>query len=234
MSAEADRTSRRGNGHRTPHAVTRKGADMVNPKNTARRRPAPPASRKAFAPAPEVQAWIAAEILDSSGSLYNADHGHLVDADLAFLWARDPFVRQARTVVGQAEEVMFRAGGWQKQRQEEQFFEWFGRIPAFLITLCAAYAEECSDIEWCALVEHELYHLGHKHGVFGEPLFTRDGKPKIGIRGHDVEEFVGVVARYGAPETGAVRAMAKAVMAQPSVGAAAVSAACGTCMLRAA
>ena len=37
-------------------------------------------------------------------------------------------------MLGQAEQVMFRVGGWQKVRQEQKRVEWLGRVPAFLIT----------------------------------------------------------------------------------------------------
>ncbi|MDV6320963.1 putative metallopeptidase, partial [Chromohalobacter sp. HP20-39] len=81
--------------------------------------------------------------------------------------------------------------------QEQQLAEWFGRVPAWLITLDAEYCANCSDAEFCALVEHELYHIGQETDAFGAPAFTKDGLPKLFLRGHDVEEFVGVVRRYG-------------------------------------
>ncbi len=38
---------------------------------------------------------------------------------------------------------------------EQQMNQWFGRIPKFISTLAADYCSQCSDIEFCALVEHE-------------------------------------------------------------------------------
>jgi hypothetical protein len=140
-----------------------------------------------------------------------------------------------RRVVGQCEEVMIRAGGWQKARQEQQLYEWFGRVPAFLITLDAQYARDCGDLEWCALVEHELYHVGHRLDEFGEPAFTKDGLPKLGIRGHDVEEFTGIVRRYGIGAAAGDTAKLVAAAQRPAeIGQVAIAQACGTCMLRAA
>lgn len=140
-----------------------------------------------------------------------------------------------RAVIGQAEEVTIRAGGWQKARQEQQMEEWFGRVPSYLITFDAAYCLDCSDADWCALVEHEMYHLAHKLDEFGVPAFTKDGRPKIGIRGHDVEEFVGVVRRYGVGDPGgAIAKLARAAGAPPEVSKANIAGACGTCLLRAA
>ncbi len=43
-------------------------------------------------------------------------------------------------LLGQCEEVTFRAGAWQKGRQEQQMRDWFGNVPDFLITLDADYS----------------------------------------------------------------------------------------------
>jgi hypothetical protein len=61
---------------------------------------------------------------------------------------------------------MFRAGGWQKARQEQQMREWFGDEPTYLIT-------QATD-------------------EYGAPKFSQDDLPKLYLSGHDVEEFVGV------------------------------------------
>ena len=198
-------------------------------KGPALMRPAPPEQLDRFLPAPELLAWVEQTILASRGPLHNPDHAHLVDADLAILWAPAAFEKAGRTVLGQAEQVMFRAGGWQKARQEQQMIEWFGGVPAFLITLAADYCVICSDAEFCALVEHELYHVGHARDPFGAPAFDKEGRPKLRIVGHDVEEFVGVVARYG--PTTEVRRLAAAAGAAPAVPRLDIARACGCCLL---
>ncbi|MBY4726616.1 MULTISPECIES: putative metallopeptidase [Burkholderia] len=186
-------------------------------------------------PADGVNDWVHHTFLRDGAPLHNGDHAHLVDADVAYLWAAVENVRQMRRVVGQCEEVMIRAGGWQRARQEQQLCEWFGRVPAFLITLDAHYARECSDMEWCALVEHELYHIGQRDDGFGAPAFTKDGMPKLGIRGHDVEEFVGIVRRYGVGGgAGDTAKLVDAARRAPEVGHVDIARACGTCILRAA
>ncbi|WP_148716477.1 putative metallopeptidase [Chitinolyticbacter meiyuanensis] len=187
---------------------------------------------KSYIPAPEVLAWVKEHILDEDGDLYNEDHAHLVEANIAFLWASSAFTKAGHTVVGQAEEVMFRCGPWQRGRQEQQMTEWFGYVPDFLITLAASYCEQCSDAEFCALVEHELYHLGHALDDFGQPKFTKEGLPKIAIRGHDVEEFTGVVRRYGA--SAEVQDLLDAAKGRPEVSQINVARACGTCLLKSA
>ncbi|MBO1013488.1 hypothetical protein IPU70_08010 [Achromobacter sp. SD115] len=197
-------------------------------KRPALMRPAPPEQLDRFQPAPELLAWVEQTILASCGALHNPDHTHLVDADLAFLWAPTAFEKAGRTVLGQAEQVMFRAGGWQKARQEQQMIEWFGRVPEFLITLAADYCGICTDTEFCALVEHELYHVGQRNDEFGAPAFDKEGRPKLRIVGHDVEEFVGVVARYG-PSTD-VQRLAAAASAVPTVLRLDIARACGCCL----
>jgi hypothetical protein len=130
---------------------------------------------------------------------------------------------------------MFRDSGWQRGRKEQQFQEWFGRIPEFLITLDADYARQASDLEWCALVEHELYHIGQRTDDYGQPAFSKDGRPKLGIRGHDVEEFVGIVRRYGVGgAAGDTATLVEAANRAPEVGSVSIAHACGTCILRAA
>ncbi|MGZ8132448.1 putative metallopeptidase [Bordetella bronchiseptica] len=70
-----------------------------------------------------------------------------------------------------------------------------------------------------------LPHLSDKHG---SPAFGQDGLLKLGLRGHDVEEFIGVVARYGqSPE---VARMIEAAKGSSQVGAASIAHACGTCL----
>lgn len=215
------------------------------PPPRATRQPMPPATLGQmedgdlapvlFLPAPEVRDWLLATFVEEGAPLHNPDHAHLRTADIEVLWAASGFARQGRVIVGTAEQVTFRAGGWVKERQEFQMLQWFGRIPQFLITLDGAYAREASDAEFCALVEHEMYHLGHKLDDFGEPAFDKEGNPKIAIRGHDVEEFVGVVSRYGVGHPdGKLAQMVAAANAGPTVRPLRIAQACGTCLLKAA
>jgi hypothetical protein len=111
--------------------------------------------------------------------------------------------------------------------------EWFGAMPDFLLTFSAPAAHDMDDASFCALVEHELYHCAQKMDQYGMPKFKEDGSPSFAIRGHDVEEFVGVVARYGAIDPG-VAAMVEVAGRQPLMRAASIAGACGTCGLKAA
>jgi len=183
-------------------------------------------------PASDVWGWIQREILAETGSIHNEDHAHLIDANIGVLWASSGFTKKGRVVLGQAEQVMFRAGGWQKARQEQQIRDWFGDVPEYLITLAADYCAQCTDAEFCALVEHELYHIAQATDQYGAPKFTQEGLPKLQMRGHDVEEFVGVVRRYGAGED--VQQLIEAASRPPEVAKINISRACGTCLLKSA
>lgn len=182
-------------------------------------------------PATGVWQWVQSNIISESGHLHNHDHIHLADADISFLWAAHPFSKKGRTVLGQAEEVMFRAGGWQKSRMEQQMYEWFGHKPDYIITLAADFCLQCSDLEFCALIEHELYHIAQEVDEFGAPKFYREsGLPKLCMRGHDVEEFIGVVRRYGASAD--VQELIDAATQPAEVAKINIARACGTCLMK--
>lgn len=181
-------------------------------------------------PANDVHDWISDNIISESGYLHNPDHEHLAEADIAFMWASSAFEKKGRVVLGQCEEVMMRAGGWQKARMEQQMYEWFGRVPQFIITLAADYCAECSDLDFCALLEHELYHITQAVDMFGAPKFNKEGRPVLKLRGHDVEEFVGVVRRYGASRE--VQELVDAANKPAEIAHLDVARACGTCVLR--
>lgn len=200
-------------------------------------RPIPPAELLespflVLRPAPEVWEWIQQKVLAETSSIHNPEHAHLIDANIGVLWASSGFAKQGRVVLGQAEQVMFRAGGWQKARQEQQIRDWFGEVPDYLITLAADYCAECTDAEFCALVEHELYHIAQATDQYGAPKFTQEGLPKLQMRSHDVEEFVGVVRRYGPSHD--VQQLIDAASRPPEVAKINIARACGTCLLKSA
>lgn len=203
---------------------------------TDKQRPLPPidlieAEEIRFEPAPDLIEWARETFIAEDASLRNEDHHHLNSAVLAALWTNVPNGRAGRRIVGQCEMSLPPAGKWLRGRIERQLLDWFGAVPDFLLTFDAGYAAECSDAEFCALVEHELYHCGQERDVFGAPKFRKTGLPAFAIRGHDVEEFVGVVRRYGADASG-VRAMVDAANKGPEVANVHIAQACGTCRLR--
>jgi hypothetical protein len=204
-------------------------------------RPMPPADfgqgidGPLITPALGLREWIIQTFVEEDGRLHNPDHKHVLWADMECLWAASGYPKQGRTVIGLTEQVTFRVSGWQRWRQEQQLVEWFGRVPDWIITLDASFSREAGDAEFCALVEHELSHIGHKTDEFGAPAFTQEGLPKLFLRGHDFEEFVGVVERYGVGDpNGPLARAVRAAQRTPSISAAQLRSACGTCLREAA
>jgi len=206
----------------------------------AARRPRPPASLLdadpeeggIFVPAPEVAVWMQRTFVVSDAPLINTDHEHLEDANIGVLWTNVANSRQGKAIAGTA-ELPYGGNGskWQKARMAFQLREWFGPEPLdFLITLYAFYADECNDPSFCSLAEHEMYHCGQRTDIFGEPAFSKSGLPLYTIRGHDAEEHVGVVRRYGVGAAAAgVKELVAAANSKPLFAEAQVAAACGTC-----
>jgi ribosomal protein S27AE len=203
-------------------------------------RPYPPekllvvGSRVTFIPAPDVAVWAEATFFDETSRIHNPDHEHLADAHIGFLWTIVENTRKGRRVAGQCEEGKPQGamGKWSRARAEQQVIEWFGSTPDFIITLDAEYCAQCGDAEFMALVEHELYHAAQDVDAFGQPKFSKStGRPVFTIRGHDVEQFIGVVRRYGADASG-VRELVNAANRPPEIARAHIDHACGTCNLR--
>lgn len=187
-----------------------------------------------FEPADDLREWIISTFIDGDGELHNPDHAHLSDVTLGVLWTNSVNQKNMRSVIGQAELMPPMAmGKWQRARAIQQIEDWFGDVPDFLLTFHADTAQIMDDASFCALIEHELYHCGQKLDNYGMPKFGADGRPSFAIRGHDVEEFVGVVARYGAKAAG-VEQMIEAANHSPLIGAASITGACGTCLRAAA
>lgn len=185
-----------------------------------------------FEPAVDLLKWVRDTVLNPESPLYNEDHAHLAEADIGILWTNTENSSKGRKVIGTAEEPVFRCSKWQKFRQEMQIIEWFGQIPDFIITLDANYCFECSDIELLSLIEHELYHCAQAVDAFGSPKFNQDtGRPMFCMRGHDVEEFIGVVRRYGVGQPDSPLAqLVLAANRKPEIDTVSISRACGTCM----
>lgn len=202
-------------------------------------RPRPPdslvdgaAADPAFIPAPEVWEWAKASFIVEDAPLLNPVHSHLAYAEIGVLWTNVPNSRHGRPIVGQAE---FKPPGgsmgkWARARAECQLIGWFGTASLdFLITFDAQYAASCSDRAFCAVVEHELGHCGQAKDEFGAPKFNpKTGEPVFAMRGHDIEEFTFIVARYGADAAG-VQAMIEAAKNAPEADDTMIGIACGTC-----
>lgn len=187
-----------------------------------------------FMPDETLREWIMDTFVAEDGPLANPDHFHLADAEIGVLWTNVDNSKNMRVVIGQAELMPPMAmGKWQRARAIAQTEEWFVALPDFLLTFSAPAAASMDDASFCALVEHELYHCAQSRDAYGMPKFKQDGSPSFAIRGHDVEEFVGVVSRYGMIDS-QVAAMVEAANQRPTVALANIRGACGTCALKAA
>lgn len=189
-----------------------------------------------LAPAPDLMNWVITNFLTIGGPLHNPDHDHIAELlhdneeFLACTWASSACMAKKRMVLGQCEKVMFNQGGWKKARQEQQMRDWFGYVPVYLITIDASYCDQATDRDFCALIEHELYHIGVERDQDGEPLYSDiTGLPKHYLAGHDVEEFVGVVKRWGADES--VKRLIEVAKQAPFVSDVNISKCCGTCLI---
>lgn len=184
-----------------------------------------------FSPAPELEAWARANFIDDDGMISNPDHEHLQHATLGFLWTNVANAKKGRVVIGTAEPGAPQGamGKWGRAKAVLQIEEWFGQVPDFIITIDANWWLQASGAEACALIEHELYHCAQATDEFGAPKFNQQtGKPSFTMRGHDVEQFIGVVRRYGADASG-VRELIEAAQAGPTIAAADISQCCGAC-----
>lgn len=176
------------------------------PASAAKPRPRPPEALfdpgqgDQFTAAPEIVEWARWTFINDGAALQNPEHGHLQSASIGALWTNVANSRNGRVIVGQCElGDPMAMGKWGKAKARIQVEHWFGHIPDFILTFDAAYADQCSDIEWCALVEHELLHAAQERDAFGAPKFSPStGKPVWAMRGHDVQEFISIVRRYGA------------------------------------
>lgn len=188
-----------------------------------------------FRPAPELEAWARAAFIDEHGALMNPEHAHLRSAHLGFLWTNVPNGRHMRAIAATCELGKPQGQGrWAKARSAMQIRTWFGAEPDFIITVWTGAWDE-DDWAACALIEHELMHAAQDRDEFGAPKFAKQtGRPVFAIKGHDVEEFVSVVSRYGADAAANVREMVAAANKGPSVAPALMTRACGTCNRKAA
>lgn len=140
-------------------------------------------------------AWHPATIAERV--LRMPEHRHLLEGEATIDWLmrRTEKRRGGRWVLGTAYQP-------QVKGDLSEVFDWlisklFGRMPDFLIVLDEAWWLQANAREREILVFHELAHCVQKEDMYGTPKFDKGGRPVWGLKGHDVEEFTSVVARYG-------------------------------------
>ena len=180
--------------------------------------------------------WVNEHLIDPDGELHNPDHEHLELADIGFLWTDVALERKQRKVIGAAEIPSPRGHPVTKLRARWALEQFDVHQVDFLITLDSVWVDGAFPEQFLALLEHELYHCGQEEDEYGFPRFRKsDGEPIYTIRGHDVEEFVGVVERYGAKASGPeTQRLVEAAQGDPELARADVAHLCGTCQRAAA
>lgn len=160
---------------------------------------------------------------------YNRDHEHLEDASIGYLLTNVENIKGGAWVLGTA-QLGEPSGGtpWAKIKAYQQLDQWFGHIPDFIITLDSVFLNTADPAQICALIEHELYHCSIKKDDIGMPKLDRWGGATWEMRPHDVEEFTGVVGRYGAWKQ-ALHEMKAAFDAEPLFGTVDLGGICGAC-----
>ena len=132
-----------------------------------------------FSYAPEVQA-IGEVLIDEVEA-----HMDLARVRIEYLFIDPAPKSHGRTVWGRAKKVSGLAAFFAAPRRQGL------RTPApfFVVEISHEVWETLNDRQRRALVDHELSHL--------RVTTTDDGELELSTRGHDVEEFAGIVARHG-------------------------------------
>jgi hypothetical protein len=97
-------------------------------------RPQPPAellddfAADAFVPARELGEFVERTLLNEFSPLYNADHVHLIGAEIGYLWTNVANTRQQKSVAATAEipKPPLAGNAWAKAKYRCQMDLWFG------------------------------------------------------------------------------------------------------------
>lgn len=182
-----------------------------------------------FEPCLPLWDWVQGTFILPQAELFNPDHEHLVEATIGFLWCGPENHTKGTLRLGDAQLGLCTSGeAWSIGITNQIRSDWFGCVPDFLIRLDAGFFSICTDAEACAVIEHELYHCAQAMDGEGEPAFDLDGNPRWRIRPHDIEEFAGVIERYGAAATHSER-IKRAFERGPTISPFAIAGVCGTC-----
>ena len=202
-------------------------------------RPEPPdLPEGAFVAAPGLAEWARAAFLTEGGPFWTEEHAHLLEARIVWSWTSAEGRSRGRSVVGEAQLVERRGAQWSKLRDYDRVCGWWrempdyvdGTDPDFLVTLYAPWAQAASDAGFGAVCDHELFHCGQAEDQWGLPRVSQaTGRPAWKIVGHDVEEHVAVVRRWGTRALPDVERMVAAARKPPEIAEADITGACGTC-----
>lgn len=127
-----------------------------------------------------------------------AEHAHLLDleADIQWLFRTEPKVKAGRYIYGTCYTP--KVNGELSDLFDWMLEEMFGAMPDFLVVLDLDTWENWAGTDKREiLVFHELTHAVQAVDKNDAPRFDQEGRPVWAIKGHDIEEFISVVARYG-------------------------------------
>lgn len=178
---------------------------------------------------PELTDHIHNTILSPTHKMFNPVHLHLNELDLGFLFTNIENSTKGQRILGQAKIPGSGGDAWGVGMTNLFLIERFGYFPDALIILNGIWFSGATNLQRYALIEHELFHIAQKTDQYGLPQWDDEtGKPKIKIQGHDVEEFIGVVSRYGtySPE---LAQMKGAMMKEPEFTIGEIDGICGSC-----
>ncbi|MGH3680591.1 MAG: putative metallopeptidase [Natronosporangium sp.] len=135
--------------------------------------------------------------------LIEAHHKHLADVSIRYLWRDKAATSKGNVVLGKARKVSgLSAHLVHLVRKDEPPEE----VEFFVLEIAADIWDTLTEAQQTALVDHELCHFGVE--IPEKP----DKDRRLVLRGHDLEEFAGVVERHGLwrPEIETFRAAAAA------------------------
>ena len=206
-------------------------------------RPEPPdLPEDVFTPAPKLAEWARAAFLTPGGPFYTEEHAHLAEARIVFCWTSAEGRSKGRALAGECQLVQARGKQWAKARDLWLVRRWWrempdydpdaidGEDPDFLATFYTPWSRAAADASFCALTDHELFHAAQKRDGYGAPKFNMStGRPEWEIRGHDIEEFVSVMRRWGVGALPQAERFVAAARRPAEIAEADVLAGCGTC-----
>lgn len=130
------------------------------------------------------------------------EHAHLQEANIGYVFRDDELRRHGKVIGAEAilvERIL------QSDKRYSRIVKWAflrvlqaSELPDFLILVDRNIWAGMEPEAKLALIDHELSHCWYQTEEDGETQkFRKDGSPLWAIRGHDLEEFCGVVARNG-------------------------------------
>lgn len=155
------------------------------------------------------------------------EHAHLILANIGYVFRDDELRRHGRVTWAECilvERIL------QSEKRWSRLVKWAllrilgaEELPDFLILIDRNIWEGLDAESKLALIDHELSHAWFATEDDGmTQKFHKDGSPVWAIRGHDVEDFAGVVERNGLWNE-ELRVMARAIINHLSASAEAVA-----------